>query len=65
VFLLANTGGWSGVVMSVAGVLFLLNGVACIVGFVGQNSRVAAGAFIGGALFALSLIPMTIAFFKM
>jgi len=54
-----------GTVMAIAGVLLLLNGVACIIGFAGQNSRVAVGALIGGALFAFSLIQMTIAFFQL
>lgn len=50
-----------------AGILLGLNGIACIIGFVGivtQNTWVRQGSFVGGILFLLALFPLTIAFLK-
>jgi hypothetical protein len=51
--------------LPVAGALVALNGVACIVGFVGlaqRKAKLSLGLLLGGGLFALALIPMTIGF---
>lgn len=57
-----------GMLMSIAGVLILLNGVACITGFIGiamRNIHLKLGTMIGGILFAAALILLTIAFYQM
>jgi hypothetical protein len=50
--------------MRPAGILLVLNGVACIVGMVGlgfRNDLLAWGTALGGVLFLLALIPLSLA----
>jgi hypothetical protein len=50
--------------MPLAGVLLALNSVACVLGFVGfvlRNEKLSSGVVVGGGLFALALIPLTVA----
>jgi hypothetical protein len=56
-----------GPLMRAAGVLFGLNGIAALLGFIGlaANSQLLmSGVMISGFLFALSLIPLTIALLR-
>jgi hypothetical protein len=49
--------------LRLAGVLLALNGLACITGFIGvaaNNAWLGQGALIGGVLFMLALVPMSI-----
>ncbi len=49
------------------GVLLALNGVACVIGFVGiaaQNNLLSQGSLIGGVLFLLALAAMSWSFLK-
>ncbi len=53
--------------MKSAGWLLLLNGAACILGLSGYlagNALLAAGVMLGGILFFLALIPLSIAFLR-
>jgi len=59
--------GWAllryGKLAASAGWLLILNGLACILGFAGlvvQNAALSTGAMIGGFLYAVALIPLSI-----
>lgn len=61
--LLWRQGGYA----RLAGLLLALNGVACMIGEVGVvagNTLVSTGSIIGGALFLLALVPLTLMFFR-
>ncbi len=54
-------------ILRIAGALLALDGVACIVGMVGvilQQSLLAAGSIVGGALFVLAMVPLSIALLR-
>ena len=56
-----------GPLLRAAGILLGMNGIAALLGFVGlviHSSVLMNGVMISGALFALSLIPMTIALLR-
>ena len=49
------------------GTLLALNGAACIIGFAGiimHNRVLSSGSIVGGVLFLLALIPLTLQFLK-
>ena len=49
------------------GILLALNGVACIIGMVGVvlgSGLLAQGSIVGGALFLLALIPLSMTFLR-
>lgn len=53
--------------LRVGGILFALNGVACIVGFIGiaaESTWLRQGSLVGGVLFLLALVPMTWVFVR-
>ncbi|MBL7162321.1 MAG: DUF4386 family protein [Anaerolineales bacterium] len=53
--------------MRLAGVLLVLNGIACIVGMVGVvlgNTLIGMGSAVGGGLFFLALFPLSWAFLR-
>jgi hypothetical protein len=53
--------------MQAAGWLLVLNGVACISGIIGYltgNDLLSSGILLGGVLFFLALIPLTLAFLR-
>lgn len=53
--------------MRLPGVLLALNGVACIVGFVGvvlENNLMGLGSAAGGALYLLALIPLSVSLLR-
>jgi hypothetical protein len=53
--------------LRISGWLLLLNGIACILGIFGTsigNSYLSTGTVLGGAIFWLSLFPMTYAFLR-
>jgi hypothetical protein len=53
--------------LQVSGILMALNGVACLAGIVGilmGNTLLGSGSLVGGVLFLLSLIPMSLHFLK-
>jgi hypothetical protein len=54
-------------VLRLGGVLLALNGFACIAGFIGiaaQNAWLSQGSIIGGVLFLLALVPMSLVFLQ-
>lgn len=51
--------------LRLGGVLLTLNGLACIIGFIGiaaQTTWLSQGSLIGGVLFLLALVPMSFVF---
>jgi hypothetical protein len=49
------------------GALLALNGLACIVGMVGvalQDAALSMGSLVGGALFLLAMVPLSVAFLR-
>jgi hypothetical protein len=53
--------------LRLSGVLLVLNGLACIAGFIGiaaQNTWLSQGSLIGGVLFLLALVPMSLVFLQ-
>jgi len=53
--------------LRLGGVLLALNGLACIAGFIGIAAQIAwlsQGSLIGGALFLLALVPMSLVFLQ-
>lgn len=53
--------------MKAAGGLLVLTGVACIAGIIGYlvgNAFLSAGILLGGVLFFLALVPLTLAFLR-
>jgi hypothetical protein len=54
-------------ILKIAGVLLSLNGIACIIGVVGvlmHNGVVSMGSALGGAIFLVALIPLSIGFLR-
>ena len=53
--------------LKIAGVMFSLNGIACIIGVVGilmHNGVMSMGSAVGGAIYLVSLIPLSIGFLR-
>lgn len=54
-------------VLRLGGVLLVLNGLACVAGFIGivaQSAWLSRGSLIGGILFLLALVPMSLVFLQ-
>lgn len=50
-----------------SGILLILNALACIMGFIGilaNNKLISIGSIIGGVIFILALVTLTVMFFK-
>jgi len=53
--------------LRLGGVLLTLNGITCIVGFIGiaaQSAWLSQGSLVGGVLFLLALVPMSFVFLQ-
>lgn len=53
--------------LKIAGVLLSLNGIACIIGVVGvlmHNGVMSMGSAVGGAIYLVALIPLSIGFLR-